>query len=110
MAGFFLGNGFGRVVDERGYEKPNFVGSWDATDEDLFNKAYQEFTRLKEQNQPFAPPNERARHRYPVDRREITMLLVDNALLDLVQPLTGHRHRFEHGTTLVQGLLPLQFR
>ena len=53
MAGFFLGNGFERVVDQRDYENPKFIGSWGASDEDLFNKADQEFEQLQQQGKPF---------------------------------------------------------
>lgn len=38
MRGFFLGNGFDEVVDLPKFEKPVFVGSWGASDEDMFNQ------------------------------------------------------------------------
>ncbi len=43
MAGFFLRNGFEHVIDERDYPSPMFRGSWGVSDEDLFNRANNEF-------------------------------------------------------------------
>ena len=38
MRGFFLGNGFNEIVDQRSFADPAFVGSWGASDEDMFNQ------------------------------------------------------------------------
>ncbi|SAI27189.1 sulfatase [Bordetella ansorpii] len=38
MRGFFLGNGFNEVVDRKSFTDPVFVGSWGASDEDMFNE------------------------------------------------------------------------
>lgn len=46
MRGFFLGNGFQRIIDQDDYPDPVFVGSWGVSDEDLFAHADQEFRRL----------------------------------------------------------------
>jgi phosphoglycerol transferase MdoB-like AlkP superfamily enzyme len=51
MRQFFLGNGFQTVVDENDYEDPTFVGSWGVSDEDLFDRAHEEF--MKSGDQPF---------------------------------------------------------
>ncbi len=41
MKSFFLGNGFDEVVDQPKFEvKPTFVGSWGASDEDMFNELH----------------------------------------------------------------------
>lgn len=53
MAGFFLGNGFEHIIDQRDFENPRFIGSWGASDGDLFSKADQEFDRLQQQGKPF---------------------------------------------------------
>ncbi|SIQ93085.1 Phosphoglycerol transferase MdoB [Aeromonas sp. RU39B] len=53
MRSFFLGNGFGRVVDQKDFRNAAFVGSWGASDEDLMNKANEEFTRLHDEGKPF---------------------------------------------------------
>lgn len=52
MRSFFTGNGFQRVVDI-GQMRPNFVGSWGASDEDLFDKALERLKDLHAQNKPF---------------------------------------------------------
>ena len=38
MKGFFLGNGFDDLYDHPSFENPNFVGTWGASDEDMFNQ------------------------------------------------------------------------
>jgi len=38
MRGFFLGNGFNEVLDLPKFDSPKFVGSWGASDEDMFNE------------------------------------------------------------------------
>ncbi len=45
MAGFFLANGFDRVIDENDYDNPNFHGTWGVSDGDLFRRADEEFSR-----------------------------------------------------------------
>jgi phosphoglycerol transferase MdoB-like AlkP superfamily enzyme len=40
MRGFFLANGFQRVIDQNDYAKPVFKGSWGVSDEDLFTRAH----------------------------------------------------------------------
>jgi phosphoglycerol transferase MdoB-like AlkP superfamily enzyme len=42
---FFINNGFNTVIDQRDYKDPVFTGSWGVSDEDLFNKAHEEFTK-----------------------------------------------------------------
>ncbi|WP_175623940.1 LTA synthase family protein [Pseudocolwellia agarivorans] len=53
MKSFFLGNGFTDIVDFNDIEKPKFVGSWGASDEDLFNQADIELNKLHQSNKPF---------------------------------------------------------
>ena len=53
MRGFFLGNGFKNIVDQKDYIKPKFVSSWGASDEDLFDKALKRFDQLQSKGAPF---------------------------------------------------------
>lgn len=53
MRSFFLGNGFNHVIDQNDYENPEFVASWGVSDEDLFNRAHQEFLERHTLGQPF---------------------------------------------------------
>lgn len=53
MKSFFLGNGFVDMQDQPTFTNPVFVGSWGASDEDLYNKANQQFTQLHQQGKPF---------------------------------------------------------
>ena len=52
MRSFFTGNGFQQVVDRQSMQ-PRFVGSWGASDEDLFDKALQRLSHLHAQKKPF---------------------------------------------------------
>jgi len=41
MKSFFLGNGFDEVIDQPKFDiRPGFVGSWGASDEDMFNELH----------------------------------------------------------------------
>lgn len=53
MRGFFTGNGFQQVVDRDDIKNPVFVGSWGASDEDLFNKSLERLKQLHSENKPF---------------------------------------------------------
>lgn len=53
MKSFFLGNGFTDIVDFNDIESPNFVASWGASDEDLFNQADIELQKSKQSAKPF---------------------------------------------------------
>lgn len=53
MRGFFTGNGFSEVLDLPKMIKPEFVGSWGASDEDLFNAAANHLAELAAQRKPF---------------------------------------------------------
>lgn len=52
MRRFFTGNGFQKVVD-RSDMTPSFVGSWGASDEDLFDKSLERLQHLHAQGRPF---------------------------------------------------------
>lgn len=53
MRGFFTNNGFEDIVDINRIQNPVFVGSWGASDEDLFNTALHEITALHQAGKPF---------------------------------------------------------
>jgi phosphoglycerol transferase MdoB-like AlkP superfamily enzyme len=40
MKGFFLGNGFDHIVDRGEFVDPQFIGTWGASDEDMFNQLH----------------------------------------------------------------------
>src|SRR5262249_28226484 len=51
MRGFFLNNGFTRVIDEPSFDSPAFHGTWGVSDEDLMRKAHETF--VAHGDQPF---------------------------------------------------------
>ncbi|AGH80491.1 phosphoglycerol transferase MdoB-like protein [Psychromonas sp. CNPT3] len=53
MKSFFLGNGFSDIQDFATFDDPEFVGSWGASDEDLYQQAHTQFTQLNKQDKPF---------------------------------------------------------
>ncbi|MGI4843704.1 MAG: LTA synthase family protein [Janthinobacterium lividum] len=52
MRSFFTGNGFQKIVDLP-QMSPRFVGSWGASDEDLFDKSLERLKSLHAQDKPF---------------------------------------------------------
>lgn len=52
MRSFFMGNGFEKVVEQKDFENPSFVGTWGVCDEDLFDKAHAYFSE-KHSSGPF---------------------------------------------------------
>lgn len=40
MKSFFLGNGFDRIIEREHFQNPAFVGTWGASDEDMFNELH----------------------------------------------------------------------
>jgi len=53
MKSFFLGNGFNSIIDFDDIESPEYVASWGASDEDLFNQANTELKKLNKAGKPF---------------------------------------------------------
>lgn len=53
MRGFFMGNGFQQIIDQKDYEQPVFVGSWGASDEDLLNKTHAQLLAHHASGKPF---------------------------------------------------------
>ena len=53
MRGFFLGNGFNQIIDQKDYKNPIFVGSWGASDEDLLNKTHEQLMKHHASGKPF---------------------------------------------------------
>jgi phosphoglycerol transferase MdoB-like AlkP superfamily enzyme len=43
MRGFYLNNGFDRVIEQQDFDQPAFLGSWGVSDEDWVQKAHQTF-------------------------------------------------------------------
>ncbi len=53
MNGFFRGNGFQSVIDQKDYATPGFVSSWGVSDEDLFEKAHERLLQHHASGRPF---------------------------------------------------------
>lgn len=53
MRGFFLGNGFERVIERKDYPSPAFVGSWGVSDQDLLQGAHRSFVDSHASGRPF---------------------------------------------------------
>ncbi len=53
MRGFFLGNGFQQIIEQKDFTNPKFVGSWGVSDEDLLNRTHQELMQQHASGQPF---------------------------------------------------------
>jgi len=53
MKGWFLGNGFDKVIDQGKMKDPKYVGTWGICDEEVVEYADEEFTKLHVENKPF---------------------------------------------------------
>src|SRR5210317_1470741 len=53
MRNFFTGNGFKTIIEQKDFENPIFKGSWGASDQDLYQKAHQQFSQYHKEGQPF---------------------------------------------------------
>ncbi|MCR8921334.1 LTA synthase family protein [Dasania sp. GY-MA-18] len=49
MQRFFINNGFNKIIEQKDYSNPQFVGSWGVSDEDLFSKADELFQSYGDQ-------------------------------------------------------------
>jgi phosphoglycerol transferase MdoB-like AlkP superfamily enzyme len=53
MRGFFMGNGFQEVVDQKDFVNPVFTGSWGVSDEDLLNRTHEQLLQHHAEGKPF---------------------------------------------------------
>jgi phosphoglycerol transferase MdoB-like AlkP superfamily enzyme len=53
MKRFFSNNGFAKIIEEKNFDNPVFASSWGVSDEDLFNKAHETFSKHHDNAQPF---------------------------------------------------------
>ncbi|MDO9281203.1 MAG: LTA synthase family protein [Methylotenera sp.] len=53
MRGFFTGNGFQYIVDQKDYINPVFEASWGVSDEDLLNKTHEQLLAHHKTGKPF---------------------------------------------------------
>lgn len=54
MKGWFLGNGFDEVIDKDKFKNPNYVGTWGVSDEEVVNRANEEYKKLYANKTKFA--------------------------------------------------------
>jgi phosphoglycerol transferase MdoB-like AlkP superfamily enzyme len=53
MKSWFLGNGFDEIIDQSRFKNPKFTGTWGVSDEEVVNRAHQEYKKLYQNNQKF---------------------------------------------------------
>lgn len=53
MRGFFTGNGFQHIVEQKDYQNPVFTSSWGVSDEDLLNKTHEQLLAHHKAGKPF---------------------------------------------------------
>lgn len=53
MKGWFLGNGFDKVIDQEKMECPTYVGNWGVCDGEVVGYADKEFQRMHSEGKPF---------------------------------------------------------
>jgi phosphoglycerol transferase MdoB-like AlkP superfamily enzyme len=67
MRGFFLGNGFAQVIENRDYPAPRHRGSWGVSDEDLFDRILAESQAAHERGERFFHLAFSSSHHEPFD-------------------------------------------
>ncbi len=77
MKGWFLGNGFDKVMDQEKMENPCFVGTWGICDDEVVTYADNEFTAMHEANKPFMSVVFSTSNHSPFDFPEDKIDLVD---------------------------------
>jgi phosphoglycerol transferase MdoB-like AlkP superfamily enzyme len=92
MRAFFLGNGFDRVIEQRDFVEPSFVATWGVSDEDLVERANEEFRRPRDRpffalllsssnHEPFEIPDGRIEpYNSPLHTRENAIKYADHAI------------------------------
>lgn len=53
MRGFFMGNGFQSIIDQKDYKNPVLLSSWGVSDEDLLNKTHEQLLAHHASGKPF---------------------------------------------------------
>lgn len=53
MKGWYLGNGFDEVIEQKDYQNPSFVSTWGVSDEDLVIKANEKFKTHSQKGEKF---------------------------------------------------------
>lgn len=53
MRGFFIGNGFDYIIEQKDYKNPVFTSSWGVSDEDLLNKTHERLLIHHKEGRPF---------------------------------------------------------
>lgn len=53
MRGFFTGNGFNHIVEQKDYKNPVFISSWGVSDEDLLNRTHEQLLAHHKAGKPF---------------------------------------------------------
>jgi phosphoglycerol transferase MdoB-like AlkP superfamily enzyme len=92
MRAFFVGNGFDRVIEQRDFIEPSFVATWGVSDEDLVERANEEFRRPRDRpffalllsssnHEPFEIPDGRIEpYNTPLHTRENAIKYADHAI------------------------------
>ncbi len=77
MRSWFLGNGFDEIIDQPKFKNPSFVGTWGVSDEDLVNRANDEYKKMYAKNQKFASVIFSTSNHSPFDFPENKIELLD---------------------------------
>lgn len=80
MKGWFLGNSFDEVIDKEKFINPSFVGTWGVADEEVVDRANEEFKKLYANNQKFASVIFSTSNHSPFDFPENKIELVKDVL------------------------------
>jgi phosphoglycerol transferase MdoB-like AlkP superfamily enzyme len=77
MKGWFYGNGFDQVIEQKQFVNPSFVGTWGVSDEDLVIRANEEFKKLHDKKLKFSAVMFSQSNHIPFDLPEGKISLVE---------------------------------
>ncbi|SFS81404.1 Phosphoglycerol transferase MdoB [Succinivibrio dextrinosolvens] len=89
MRNYFFNNGVKEIIEQKDYDKPEYVASWGVSDEDLFKKANEFFVEKSKNNEPFCSLVFTSSFHDPFDIPEGKVKLPDSVKTDDPKRLTA---------------------
>ena len=101
MRGWFLGNGFDKVIDQGDFKDPKFVGTWGVCDEEVVIRANKEFKKLHDSGKRFATVIFSTSNHQPFDYPTNKIELLKN------EPIKGVKNAIKYADFAIGRLIEL---
>jgi phosphoglycerol transferase MdoB-like AlkP superfamily enzyme len=77
MKGWYLGNGFDKIIDQEKFNNPSFVGTWGVCDEEVTQRANEEFKKMYAKGEKFVTVMFSTSNHSPFDFPDGKIKLID---------------------------------